>query len=303
MKTVFTAILVTLTGCFINAQTDTLNSFYKPTGSTVVASPNGGYASGTNGYGDREKLQAFVPTQPYSVLGAIVWFAVKNQLSAQPEQSNIWLKLRRHDITTQATVPFIAGPKETIDSVSFSINNLQAGLSTELGYNYLAFNSPVLVSSPYGISISFTEGMQAEDTLAIMHSADDSVITVGQSWETWNGNWRRMIDNWGLNVDFAIFPVIDTTLNGLAAVPSIDFNVYPNPADNQLSVSLDQAKGDVVIEVLNMKGQTMMHLSEKQSIISHSLDISNLSKGVYFLKITSNGHYGVRPFVVVDADN
>jgi hypothetical protein len=303
MKTVFTAILITFTGFFLTAQTDTLNSFYKPTGSTVVASPNGGYASGTNGYGDREKLQAFVPTQPYSVLGAIVWFAVKNELSVQPEQSNIWLKLRRHDITTQATAPFIAGPKETIDSVSFSINNLQAGSTAELGYNYLAFNSPVLTSSPYGISISFTEGMQPEDTLAIMHSADDSVIAVGQSWETWNGNWRRMIDNWGLNVDFAIFPVIDTTLNGLASMPSIEFNVYPNPADKQLNISLDQAKGDVEIEVLNMKGQIIMHLSDKQSIKLRSLDISSLTKGVYFLKITSNSHYGVRPFVVVDSDN
>jgi hypothetical protein len=303
MKTVFTAILTAFIGCFLNAQTDTLNSFYKPTGSTVVASPNGGYASGTNGYGDREKLQAFVPTQPYSVLGAIVWFAVKNELSAQPEQSNVWLKLRRHDITAQVTVPFIAGPKETIDSASFSIDNLLAGSTAELGYNYLPFNSPILVSSPYGISISFTEGMQAEDTLAIMHSADDSVITVGQSWETWNGNWRRMIDNWGLNIDFAIFPVIDTTLNGLAAMPSIYFNVYPNPADNQLNISLDQNRGDLQIEVLNVNGQCVLHKSEKQSVALSSLDISNLSKGLYFLKITSNGHYGVKPFVVVDSDN
>jgi hypothetical protein len=145
--------------------------------------------------------------------------------------------------------------------------------------------------------------MQQEDTLAIMHSADDSVIAVGQSWETWNGNWRRMIDNWGLNVDFAIFPVIDTTLNGTAALPSINFNVYPNPADNQLNISLDQNKTDLQIEVLNVKGQLIMHLSEKQSVGLRSLDISSLTKGVYFLKITSNGHYGVRPFVVVDSDN
>ena len=303
MKTVFTAILIAFNGFFLTAQTDTLNSFYKSTGSTVVASPNGGYASGTNGYGDREKLQAFVPTQPYSVLGAIVWFAVKNELSAQPEQSNIWLKLRRHDITAQTTVPFIAGPKETIDSVSFSINNLQAGTSTELGYNYLPFNSPVLVSSPYGISVSFTEGMQAEDTLAIMHSADDSVIAVGQSWETWNGNWRRMIDNWGLNIDFAIFPVIDTTLNGLAAMPNLEFKVFPNPADKQVNISHDPILGGVQIEVLNTSGQRVMHLSEKQSITTTILDVSNLSKGIYFIKIISDDQYGVKPIVIVDADN
>jgi hypothetical protein len=97
--------------------------------------------------------------------------------------------------------------------------------------------------------------------------------------------------------------VIDTTLNGTAALPSINFNVYPNPADNQLNISLDQNKTDLQIEVLNVKGQLIMHLSEKQSVGLRSLDISSLTKGVYFLKITSNGHYGVRPFVVVDSDN
>jgi hypothetical protein len=285
----------------IFAQTDTLNAFYKPNGSAVVASPNGGYASGTNGYGDKEKLQAFIPTRSYSVLGAIVWFAVKDELSAQPDLSNIWLKLRRHDITTLTTVPFIRGPKETIDSAAFSITDLNAGLLPETGYNYLPFNNPVLVTSPYGISVSFTEGMQAEDTLAIMQSADDSVLAVGQSWETWNGNWRRMIDNWGLNVDFAIFPVIDTTLNSLSNLPRIDFNVYPNPADNQINISLDQRRDKVQVEIIGINGQ-IVQTTQIQELNNASIDISQLINGFYLMKITTSNQYGIRPFVVVNAD-
>lgn len=286
----------------LSAQTDTLNTFYISSGSTVVAAPNGGYASGTNGYADREKLQAFVPTQPYSVLGAIVWFAVKNEVSAQPQLSNIWLKLRRHDITAQTTVPFIVGPKETIDSVSFPITNLVAGTSPETGYNYLPFNNPVLVTSPYGLSISFTEGMQAEDTLAIMHSANDSVLAVGQSWETWNGDWRRMIDNWDLNVDFAFFPVIDTTLNGLARMESFDFGLYPNPADNQLTVTLPQTNEKSIVEILGTTGQVISHSTAYQGVERFSLDISTLSNGIYFIKIVSENRLGIKPFVVSNSD-
>ena len=237
----------------------------------------------------------------YSVLGAIVWFAVKDEMSAQPEQSNIWLKLRRYDITTQATIPFIRGPKETIDSAAFPITDLNAGLLPETGYNYLPFNSPVLVTSPYGISVSFTEGMQAEDTLAIMHSADDSVLAVGQSWEIWNGNWRRMVDSWGLNVDFAVFPVIDTTLNSISSLPRIDFNIYPNPADNQISISLDQPTDVVQVEIIGINGQ-VVQISQIQGIKNESIDISQLSNGFYLMKITSLNQYGIRPFVVVNAD-
>lgn len=285
----------------IFAQTDTLNLFYKPIGSTVVASPNGGYASGTNGYADKEKLQAFIPARTYSVLGAIVWFAVKNELSAQPEQSNIWLKLRRYDITTQATVPFIRGPKETIDSAAFPITDLDAGLLPETGYNYLPFNNPVLITTPYGISISFTEGMQAEDTLAIMQSADDSVLAVGQSWEIWNGNWRRMVDSWGLNSDFAIFPVIDTTLNSISSLPRIEFNIYPNPADNQINISLEQQIDVVQVDIIGINGQ-VVQTSHIQGFKNTQLDVSRLENGFYLLKITSSNQYGLKPFVIVNSD-
>jgi len=39
---------------------------------TLYESPNGGFVSGKNGYGDREKLQIYFPApKPYSIIGCI----------------------------------------------------------------------------------------------------------------------------------------------------------------------------------------------------------------------------------------
>jgi hypothetical protein len=158
------------------------------------------------------------------------------------------------------------------------------------------------VTSPYGLSISFTEGMQPEDTLAIMHSANDSVFAVGQSWETWNGDWRRMIDNWDLNIDFAIFPVIDTTLNGLAQLQQLEFSIFPNPADNQLTVTLPQSNETSTIEILGVNGQIISQNTAYQGVDKFFLDVSSLSKGFYFIKISSENQIGIKPFVISNSD-
>ena len=78
------------------AQTDTIIDFFQSNGATLIESPNGGFVSGTNGYGDSEKLQAFYPLRSESVLGAFIWFGSKTYNSLDI-QSRLCLKVKNID--------------------------------------------------------------------------------------------------------------------------------------------------------------------------------------------------------------
>lgn len=292
-------LLFLQSGTLLYSQTDTLQSFFNAQQATVIASPNGGYVSGTNGYGDKEKLQVFLPEGNYSILGALVWIAKKEVLSTGMEESQLTLKMRRFDATPTQTVPFYAGPKEVLDSVAFPLSQIQASLSLEEGLNYLPFSNPVFAGQPYGISVSF-ENMLPEDTLAIMHSAVDSVLAEGQSWEIWNGNWRRIIDNWGLNIDFAIFPVIDSTLNGSKPISILDFAVYPNPANASVSLSLESLfQGTpLTYSICDLNGKAIHTYTLPQFQKTTSIDVRGISEGCYLIKVQSGQKVGVKPIII-----
>jgi hypothetical protein len=281
-------------------QTVTLNSFFTEGGATVTASPNGGYVSGTNGYGDKEKLQVFLPDGNYSVLGAFVWIAKKEVLSSGGAESLLSLKMRRFDATPSQTIPFYAGPKEVLDSVSVPLSQLQAGATLAEGINYISFSSPVFAGQPYGMSVSF-ENILPQDTLAVMHSAIDSVLAEGQSWEIWNGNWRRIIDNWGLNIDFAIFPVIDTTLNATAKISNLGFAAFPNPSSNYITLRIDQevTASSFIYEIIDVKGRTMQKQVVMNPIRFTSIDVAELNNGIYLLKVVADHKVGVQPIIIM----
>ncbi|MBY5956904.1 TonB family protein [Membranicola marinus] len=77
-----------------------------------------------------------------------------------------------------------------------------------------------------------------------------------------------------------------------------NFNLYPNPAINELSVDFEGPSGDYQLEVLDVKGS----LQSKKELQSNGqihtvLDISSLHSGVYYLKITSGRKVVAKAFV------
>ena len=284
---------LTLLPLLTAAQTDTLNSFFNFNATELIQSPNGGYVSGNNGYGDKEKLQAFIPDTNYSVLGALVWMGAINRNAVNTSNSRVWLKMRRFDVSPVATVPFVSGPKEVLDSASFALDSLRADSTFENAWNYLPFNTPVFAGQPYGISLSF-ENLEPGDTCAIRHSAEDSVLGAGNSWEIWNGNWRRMVDNWGLNIDFAIFPVIDTTLNSVPTLNRFDVEFFPNPVSDELTVCLPEflLGADARFSIYAMDGKLTF---EQEKIIDDShtkLELSTMKTGRYLFVISCKNWQG-----------
>lgn len=77
--------------------------------------------------------------------------------------------------------------------------------------------------------------------------------------------------------------VIGSTVQ-LAAANQLNYTIAPNPAQASLSVSLENAEA-VTLMVINQVGQNV--LTQQSTDAVTTLDISNLSSGVYFLAVVS----------------
>jgi hypothetical protein len=270
-------------------QTDSLFSFFNENEATLIPSPNGGYLSGTNGYNDMEKLQLFFPQRSLSVLGVFCWTGVAANASEDPNSSVVF-RIRAFDSTGTSALPF--GPAATLDSVIVSLDNLQTGGSFPDNLQFIPFNQPVLVTGPYMAGFSL-ERIAANsnafaDTFAVYTTAIDSARQIGYSWEKWQGEYRQIIDTWGVNIDFGIFPVIDTTLNTTLNISSSPVNFYPNPAKNEINLQDLPKSGKTTIVIRDLSGRLLLSKEEFIQNDSLRLDISGIQSGQYILLVSNN---------------
>jgi len=92
------------------------------------------------------------------------------------------------------------------------------------------------------------------------------------------------------NKNEAYSNITNIAVTGIAPVlSSADFDVYPNPVSTEINIALHQSI-DGTVTLTNVLGQDVYstRLSGNNGSIQ-KIDISNLTQGVYFLKIESNG--------------
>lgn len=70
---------------------------------------------------------------------------------------------------------------------------------------------------------------------------------------------------------------------------SFGFDVFPNPANNQLNIKLDPSISIKQITILSVRGEIINDVTSTFKK-NKSLDISNLAKGPYFLRIENADH-------------
>ena len=95
--------------------------------------------------------------------------------------------------------------------------------------------------------------------------------------------WRDRVHDYGVDLTG---PAIDggSTANVADATKSKVINVYPNPANDQLTISLNNTISEGNIMVMNMTGQVIKIL-KNQNGTSMQLNISDLPAGNYVVKI------------------
>jgi len=72
--------------------------------------------------------------------------------------------------------------------------------------------------------------------------------------------------------------------------------IYPNPANNRISVIANQAQFEN-ITILNTMGQEVYRNVNPTS--STSIELNNLSSGIYFVKVTSGNNEIIQKLQIV----
>jgi len=76
----------------------------------------------------------------------------------------------------------------------------------------------------------------------------------------------------------------------------LDFSVFPNPVSDDLFIRLDETPGgDEVLEIFNAQGQRLFRYGNLERQMT--IDFSEFSKGIYFLKIASNNKIGYKSII------
>ena len=72
---------------------------------------------------------------------------------------------------------------------------------------------------------------------------------------------------------------------------------YPNPADNELNLELNNATGNISIEILSTSGQIVLKEQSSFSNNLHTINVSGLESGIYLCKATTEEAIKMTSFI------
>jgi hypothetical protein len=298
MKKFVLVCVSTFLGFITNAQiTDTLGFAQYATGTeTLYQSPNGGYAFGNNGYGDKAKAQAFSLDNSFVIRDVLLKFGAVVFNSGDSSSSVI------------VNIYNSGGPGVTLFSINDSIapDSVVATVHVPVyqlvinDYSVADFNAETIVfqaNERFFVSLEF-DSLAVGDTLGLLSTTDGDASTTINAWElTSDNDWVVVAQNsysWDLNVDFAIFPRVDVNdpagIDDHSLIKSIA--VYPNPCTDFVELrNLDHQSLNGTLSIYSVSGEVVL----TQSVQSRSdrIDVRNLASGLYTAVYTDESQRSV----------
>ena len=268
-----------------------------------------GLVLGNNLYGDKQKVQVFLNNTPMKIEEAIVWFGVKGSWGASNPNSKVVVKTYNIDGTGRnASGPNKPAPKTSTSSVDLLLTDID----TTGSWNIVAFTNPVIVHNDFGIGVDFTT-LDPSDRAGLMASHLGGGNDFGDlAWEQLaDGSWQTIAvpqsdDGWGLDLQIAIFPIVNTEGVGLKTIKNEHFKIYqnmPNPFSSTSLVFYELAEAaEVSLEVFDMAGKSMMIINEGFKDAGKSMikiDASHYPSGIYHYTMTIGGEKVTKKMVVL----
>lgn len=290
----FSYFTITCSNCFA-LENDTLNKQYFDTLSyKIYPSPGGGYCSGNNAYSDKAKVQEFHAGNLCNIYGVLINFGFIN-FSSLSDSSYVGIDFYDLNNTGKNTISNTAAcPGNIFHKDSIKV----ADIDTSNG-NVFIYSDPLYTDSNFAIGINF-EKLNVLDTVALYTNKDGDSGSREQSWEKdISGKWLTLKYSWPLSVDYAIFPIVNTSVGmNLLASQKQEIVLAPNPSPSGIT-QLNIAKSEMIqFQVYNSNMQlvnsNLTSIGENNTLVQ--LEIA--AKGVYFIQIKTHEFIGVQKFIV-----
>lgn len=250
----------------------------------IYPAPDSGYVTGNNKYGDLQKAQFFSlhqmgRTAPGILQNVQVQAGVKSAVAG----SQVFVYV--YDVDTGGFWP--GNLLAVSNPVGIGDIDITGQVST------FTFALPVTVGDSFFVSVLLPPN--AGDTMAILSTVNDCRAYSGWSWEQWsNGTWHSLVNSWILDVDLAIFPVIDLPFNvGISNISStaISGTLFPNPAMEQTKFTYQVTKaGTVAITLMDEMGKIIQQSNRgyvDAGTFVETINVRNLPAGFYLVSIRS----------------
>ena len=75
-----------------------------------------------------------------------------------------------------------------------------------------------------------------------------------------------------------------------------DFDIYPNPNHGEFTLKTIKTNSEISVEVSDINGKLIYN--ETRNGLHNNLQISNIHRGIYFIKVSSNNDNVIKRFVV-----
>lgn len=288
----------------LKAITDTLDRHFDSATVTLYAAPIGGFASGNSGYGEKAKIQEFDVDSSYTIEGFLFWFGYK-AIQSNPNDSSA-VDFIFYNLDSTANINGIGRfvPKTILEQKEVLLKDIDTSIHFSAGINIWMI-PPRIVYQNYGVGIRL-EKVHIKDTIAFYSSTHGDPPIPTLSWEYWQGSWNTMLNNWGLDIDFAIFPLVDLTnlnVDEASFIHGMKVLAYPNPASDLLLIDfITTDLSELTFTLYDLHGKAVW--SKKAGTFApgayqQTLAVNHISSGSYVLLITNQQNQGIAQRIMI----
>ncbi len=287
----------------ITAANDTLgiSDFFNGT-PTQYYVPMGGCVAGNNYYNDKVKAQQYNASNTLVLEEVVLWFGTKVYNSGDTTSAVAvkiyWLDSLGTNATGQQNS---LCPGTILDSQQLLLSDIST-----TGYVSVAFPNHPITPQNFAVGIDLTS-IALGDSVGLMTTTDGNAGALELSWEQWNDNsWHTMLNAWPLDIDFAIWPVVDSSSAGINS-PGFFQGIklgqcQPNPAGAETSIQYElQHNANVTFEMYDVLGKKVFSLNEgEQNKGKHTIYVSTekLASGTYYYSLKAGDNRITKKMVV-----